>query len=288
MTFQPSPFQQAFFTELRDGTSSILLNAGAGSGKSTTILHGCTIPPTHLLIIILAFNKKIADAMANRVPLHIKEQVGTFHSRAWKALRRSLAKNPKYVGEKAKDKIRDILKKNILKYSDFELYNQYVCKLVSLAKSAGLFPDSPESSWQELIAHFALTAEGPDFDELRAIRMAQGALEENNADLSQIMFDDMLYLPYVRNTQFDKASYIFVDEAQDTNAVQRALLHKMLAPDGRLIAVGDPYQSIYGFRGADASAMSLLQSEFSMLELPLSICYRCSQSVVREAQKYLN
>jgi superfamily I DNA/RNA helicase len=62
----------------------------------------------------------------------------------------------------------------------------------------------------------------------------------------------------------------------------------MLAPPpyGRLIAVGDPSQAIYGFRGADATAMTDMQREFNMTVLPLSVSYRCSQSVVKEAQKY--
>jgi len=103
-----------------------------------------------------------------------------------------------------------------------------------------------------------------------------------------IDFDDMLYLPLRSKCTFDKKNYVFVDEAQDTNGVQRALLRRMLAPPphGRLIAVGDPSQAIYGFRGADANAMSALREEFSAVVMPLSVSYRCSRAVVAEAQKY--
>jgi len=87
--------------------------------------------------------------------------------------------------------------------------------------------------------------------------------------------------------RFNAVAYALLDEAQDTNAVQRALLKSILDSLGRLIAVGDPHQSIYGFRGADHEAMTLLKSGFAMEELALSVSYRCSQAVVKEAQKYL-
>jgi DNA helicase-2/ATP-dependent DNA helicase PcrA len=111
-------------------------------------------------------------------------------------------------------------------------------------------------------------------------------LTQSNATLNVVDFDDMLYLPILLDTRFQTFDYVMVDESQDTNAVQRAILHKLVANGGRLIAVGDASQAIYGFRGADSDALDLIASEFSAARLPLSVSYRCPRSVVAIAQQY--
>ena len=65
------------------------------------------------------------------------------------------------------------------------------------------------------------------------------------------------------------------------------MLRRALKTNGRLIAVGDPCQAIYGFRGADSNAIENIKAEFSAIELPLSISYRCPRSVVALAQEYV-
>lgn len=287
MLANPSKYQEAFFDSLTTTAHSILLRACAGSGKTTTIVHATSLLPPHLLIIFLAFNKNVDDKLALVLPRHV--QHGTFHSRCFRALGRSLPKSPKLNKDKVRDILKAATKSKDLPWKDYETYSQFVVKLVSLAKSAGIGALVPNErpEWEKLVDHFALTLDsGGEVD--RALALAARALDESNADVSTVDFDDMLYLALLRNVTFDKASFVFIDEAQDTNSVQRALLPKMLAPQGRLIAVGDEMQSIYGFRGADASAMEELRLAFSMLDLPLSICYRCSKAVISEAQKYLN
>ena len=95
----------------------------------------------------------------------------------------------------------------------------------------------------------------------------------------------MLYLPLMNDLRFWQNDVVFIDEAQDTNNVQLHLLRRMVKPMGRIVAVGDPSQAIYGFRGADSDAMDNLKSQFDMVELPLTVSYRCSREVVREAQR---
>src|SRR5206468_3822369 len=76
----------------------------------------------------------------------------------------------------------------------------------------------------------------------------------------------------------------FIDEAQDTNPARRALAKLALKPGGRLIAVGDPMQAIYGFTGASHDAMDLIAAEFDTVELPLSVSYRCARTIIGMAQ----
>jgi hypothetical protein len=83
------------------------------------------------------------------------------------------------------------------------------------------------------------------------------------------------------------ANGILVHNCQDLNSLQHKLLTKMLAPNGRFIGVGDPYQSIYGFSGADTKGISRAVKTFNATEIPLSICYRCPKSVINEYAKPL-
>jgi ATP-dependent exoDNAse (exonuclease V) beta subunit len=77
---------------------------------------------------------------------------------------------------------------------------------------------------------------------------------------------------------------IFIDEAQDQSVSQIKLLLNCLAPNGRVIAVGDSRQAIYAFRGAASNSMELLRNELNgAAELPLSVCYRCGSEIVKLA-----
>jgi superfamily I DNA/RNA helicase len=103
-----------------------------------------------------------------------------------------------------------------------------------------------------------------------------------------IDFDDMLYMPLLDNVRFFQIDWALVDEAQDTNPVRRELIRRMLKPTGRLIAVGDPRQAIYGFTGADAESMDIIAQTFKCVTLPLTVTFRCPKAVVRVAQQWVS
>ena len=103
-------------------------------------------------------------------------------------------------------------------------------------------------------------------------------------DKFNIDFDDMLLYSLDKGIYFKKYDYIFVDEVQDLNRIQIAILKKMIRK-GRLIAVGDPKQAIYGFRGSDSESFFNVKKSFNCKELPLSVSYRCPKLIVEEAKK---
>jgi superfamily I DNA/RNA helicase len=105
------------------------------------------------------------------------------------------------------------------------------------------------------------------------------------AEDGRIDFDDMIWLPLVLDLSQSKFDRVFVDETQDLNAAQIELTLRSCKADGRILAVGDPRQAIYRFRGADEKAFSNVKERLHATELPLSVCYRCSRSIIREAQK---
>jgi superfamily I DNA/RNA helicase len=95
----------------------------------------------------------------------------------------------------------------------------------------------------------------------------------------------MILFPFIHRLNVGKFDVVFVDEAQDLNAAQIAMVLSAHKIDGRIIAVGDPAQSIYQFRGADSEAIPNFISKLNAKTLPLSVSYRCPKSVIRLAQE---
>jgi superfamily I DNA/RNA helicase len=95
-------------------------------------------------------------------------------------------------------------------------------------------------------------------------------------------------MPTLWGASFDKHNVVLVDEAQDLSPLQHKMLGKCLhggSRGGRLIAVGDPRQAIYAFRGASHNSMTELQEKFNLRTLPLTVSFRCPQDVVHEAAR---
>ena len=85
--------------------------------------------------------------------------------------------------------------------------------------------------------------------------------------------------------KFEQFDFLMVDEAQDMNKSQIEFILKSIAPNGRIICVGDRYQSLYGFRAADVDAIPNIIKRLDAKVLPLSVTFRCPVSHVQLAQK---
>jgi superfamily I DNA/RNA helicase len=280
--FKPSPYQSAIFDWIEDGTGNALIEAVAGSGKTTTIVQGLERISAQASCLFLAFNRDIATELAAKVPANCEAK--TFHKTALQGWRRFVGRNFKIDGKKVRWLAQDNLSP-----VEYGLYNCYAIKLVGLAKSAGvgyLVPDTFDT-WWELADHHDLYLDHQDAKVERAIEIARYLLELSNAEGERrIDFDDMLYLPLIHDVSFYYYDWVLVDEAQDTNQVQLALLERLVKPEtGRLIAVGDSAQAIYGFRGADSDAMNRIRDAFDATVLPLSVSYRCAKAVVAAAKE---
>ena len=79
-------------------------------------------------------------------------------------------------------------------------------------------------------------------------------------------------------------SSILVHNCQDLSQLQQLFIRRLYTGFNRFIFVGDRNQSIYGFNGADTKAIDRIKDNFYPKELPLSICYRCPEKIVRLAQ----
>lgn len=257
------------------GQGNAIVIARAGSGKTTTGVEMVKrVRGSH---IYLAFNKSIATELSAR-----GVNGRTFHSLCY-----GIVLKHKGASTVTSDKLRKLCDAN-LSGNDARMYGAFITKLVGLGRNMGigcLIPDV-EQSWLALVEHHNLELEHDDADLGRALELAASLLGWSNAS-NMIDFDDMLYLAVKDGLVLPKFDNVFLDEAQDTNAIQRALVRKVMKPTSRLFAIGDPAQAIYGFRGADSDSMELLRTEFNCKELPLTVTYRCGTSIVEFAQQWV-
>lgn len=287
--FEPSIQQQAIFDFIVNGEGNAIVDAKAGSGKTTTIVHGMEyIPKVSLMpprAVFLAFNKSIATTLQQRIPRGYLSS--TFHALGFRALRESgiVENRVKVDGAKC----RKILW-NIIDYNDDDFRN--CLRLVGLLKNQVHDVAYEDIDPRDLIEFHGLDFMNPE----KCITAALRVLKTSTEQLDVIDFDDMLYLAVKLNARFDPVDWLFVDEAQDTNEIQVEIMSRLQKPlseitspsSTRIIAVGDPHQAIYGFRGANSNAMTSLAERFKAITLPLSVSYRCPKAVVREAQRFLN
>src|SRR5690606_15545707 len=72
-----------------------------------------------------------------------------------------------------------------------------------------------------------------------------------------LTYDDQCWLPIVNDWGVEQYDAVFVDEAQDLSPARRELVRRALKDNGRLFVVGDRYQAIYGFAGADIDSLPM-------------------------------
>ena len=267
--FVPSPYQQAIFDWITEGKGkNLVVEAVAGSGKTTTGVMALELLNPALLTAFIAFNSHIVKELKARAPEHVN--VMTYHSLGYRQCRTAWG-NEIVIDE---DKVRKILLDIIDKKTHWALYTPII-RIVSLVK-ANLLGTSIEEL-QQIVDHHGIELNG---DQDLAFAAVQLAVEVCAEQTNVIDYDDMCWLPIVHDLKSPKYDFLFIDEAQDTNKNQIQLALRAAKETGRIVAVGDRNQSLYGFRGADVDAIPNLISSLDAETLPLSISYRNPKSVV--------
>lgn len=294
--FKWSTNQQAIFdwvqasAQLPQKRRALVVEAVAGSGKTTTISEAAKYIPVGDPSVFLAFNKAIATELGKRLP-------GNIESRTLNSLghRSVLSKFGQVAIDTSKTRkiVRELKDECGIDGSDYiaKYFTGDICNLVAKAKAHGLVPyDSMNgelanyASMMELKDFYNIYSECPD-DVLCDFAIA--ALKVTVEQTNIIDFDDQLYFTVAFDIPVPQYKWVIVDEAQDLSHVNREMLKKFLATNGKIIAVGDSRQAIYGFRGADSSSLDKIVEEFNADTLPLSTTYRCPRKVVERAQQYV-
>lgn len=287
MSHTPTAEQQFIIDAARDTDENLLVNALAGAAKtSTLIMIAEALPSSEFLT--LAFNKRIQVEMQERLPSNCTAlTLNSLGHRAWGAfLRKRLtldaSKMYRLLDNWVKENVDEAEKEDFYSLEYDDLY-----QALKSVRTAGWVPDS----YRHALPHKRLM----DDDELREwldfepTNLQWSALVKiislsiTQAFSGYIDYDDQIYMPTLFPASFPRYQNVMIDEAQDLSALNHAMLRKLLQ-GARLFAVGDPYQAIYGFRGAHENSMSLMREEFDMHELGLSISFRCPIAIVKEAR----
>jgi len=280
----PSRYQQDIYSWVENGNGNAIVKAVAGSGKTTTATNAANFMKGNVLF--LGFNKKIVveiESKLSRMGLP-NATAKTFHAEGLKAFTTSKGR-AKVDGSK----VYYLTKNYTDQAKELNAATPFIQKLVGLAKNEGLGIEGQPSiddmeAWTNIVSHHDIQLNA-DCSIEQAIGIAMQVLKDSNSNFTSLDFDDMIYLPLYFNLNFTQYDWIIVDEAQDTNVCRKLMLKKLLK--GRLIAIGDESQAIYGFTGAENDSMNLIKDMFSCIELPLSVCYRCGKNIIEAAKYYL-
>lgn len=277
-TLTPTSEQQHILHLLSSTKSNLLINALAGTGKTSTLelIQNAAPPP----VLCVAFNRRIADEMTKR--FRSTTTVRTFNSlghRIWaSACASRLTVDPK----KCQDLLRNAIA-SLPKSTRSEAYDIFweTVSAIGLAKSLGYvperyFPNARRLCTREtLLNHFEedLGPLGQDLLDEVLVASIKAAYAGN------VDYNDQVYMPALFGGTYPRFPLVLIDEAQDLSPVNHEMLRHLR--HSRIVAVGDPNQSIYGFRGAVQSGMASIKAEFEMIEADLSVSFRCPSNIVQ-------
>lgn len=271
MQFQPSKYQQNVFDFIENGRGDLVIEAVAGSGKTTTLVQASKLVNGRSLF--LAFNKHIAETLKDRMP---NFECKTIHSLGYWALRNNFSGSrlPKLNNYKYWD-IADSLIEDVAHLYTGQQLKDMKHTLIRMCNLYRLRLVKNTNDLMNMIDHYAIDYYGPE------LLMVETAISRGNSwfdNAGAHDFTDMLYLPVSRNWKITGYDFIFVDEAQDLSPVQLQMALKARSLGGRMVFVGDTRQSIMGFAGADSDSIPNIIKATNAKVLPLSICYRCPTS----------
>lgn len=280
--FKPSKYQKAIYKFVKEGTGNAVINAVAGSGKTSTLLAVLKEIPQDAKVLFLAFNKSIVEELRIKVGNQPNVEISTLHSLGCRALMRQFRTN--IESNKYSHYVRDGLKygslapTHTLSPERMDEYRGNIRKLLDIARVNLLTAENCLAALNDLAYHHDIFLLDNELD------IVQRALRWGTSNIGQIDFTDMIYLPNVLDVTMPQYDWVLIDECQDLNAAQREMFLKCVKPTGRFIAVGDPKQAIYGFAGADVASFNILKSLPNTVELPLSVCYRCDTAMIALAK----
>ncbi len=291
--FVPTAYHEKIFDFLEHGTGHGIVVAVAGSGKTTTLVELLTRIPSRTRTLFTSFSSESVSEIKRRVrerfrntSVHAALEMRTLHSLGFDVLRTN------YRTTKRDDKLMYVFSKDETLIRVATVHGgrtrltremqQSIAQVVSMAKAT--LPNIDDiTALYDLIDRYNIEF---DSEYEWALQLVPEILRACQRCTQFCDFDDMIYLPVIMAVpQMPKFDLILCDEAQDLNAAQIQLLLRVLAPQGRVIAVGDDRQSLYAFRGSNSDAMDILRKTLSATILPLSITYRCPSAHVALAQR---
>lgn len=297
-------------------TGSLVVEAVAGSGKTTVCKGLLERIPANKSAVYLAFNRDIVEDIqadladqSNQFDIRCRLTVSTFHSLMTKAIFASIPGRRTKINDGGKSfLVFDQMAKGVdgLPKLDVPHNMRLAVKILAgVVRFNGYLYVDPtgiggprkftKKEWRAMVDRYDVDNCLPDKDEstydmlLSSTVLAVQYWERMAVQV--IDFDDMLWWPLVNTAirnSLPKFDWVFVDEAQDMNFCRRTLVKYLLRPGGRVVFVGDKNQAIYGFAGADYDSMDLAKAEYHCQPLPLHTSRRCPKAVVAVARTWVD
>lgn len=282
MEHSPTPEQALVYEAATSTKDNLLIQALAGAAKTSTLV-GIAQRIKGTPILSVAFNKRIADEMQARLPGHCTAKtLNSIGHTAWS----------NHIGKRLTvetTKSGNIVKGIDLSHSEQEALRECFSDVVQLVAKAKLYGYVPEGRYDEALHLIS-------WDELKEVLadaeydpLAWNLLDDilvksiNLSYAGTIDYDDQLYMSTLFGATLPRFPLTLVDEAQDLSPLNHQMIQQLVG-NRRLIAVGDHFQSIYGFRGAVSDGMSVLRYRFSMKEFFLTVSFRCPKKVIERAR----
>ncbi len=272
---------------VRVASGPILILAGAGTGKTRTLTHRIAYLIQHhkvdpRRILAVTFTNKAAKEMEDRLAklLAVNHNfsklpwMGTFHSVCVKILRNdglAIGVNPSFVIYDEDDRLR--LAKEVL--GGDKAKAKRFCSVLSMAKNSLCGPDE-----------FLEDRAYPDaYDTRQAYLDYEQARQENRAlDFDDLLLETVRLLKtsaLVREKYRQLFQYILIDEYQDTNSAQYQIVKLLVNDQQNICVVGDDWQSIYSWRGADFHNILNFEKDFKKAKIiKLEQNYRSTQQIL--------
>jgi DNA helicase-2/ATP-dependent DNA helicase PcrA len=259
-------------------TSNLIINALAGSGKTTTLeMIQDALPPP---VLCLAFNRRIADVMVKR--FKSTTTVRTFNGLGHRIWSTACAGRVSLDPKKIPDLLRELIKE-LPRGEASEAWEVFweVVAAIGLAKSLGYVPTGKYPNAKRLLERETFFGRiGEDLGDIGKWLCEEVLLRSIKAAYAGLIdYNDQVYMPALFGGTYPKFPTVLVDEAQDLSPVNHQMLSHL--SKSRLIAVGDENQSIYRFRGATTNGMSKLRERFKMDTAELTVSFRCPEAIVK-------
>lgn len=271
----------------------LLILAGPGSGKTRVVTHRIAhliehgIPSYH--IVALTFTNKAAEEMRTRLEILVPGQriwAGTFHAFCARLIRQYAS----LLGLQENYSIYDVdeAKRAMVQAitsADVSLYRhtpEQIASEISRAKNNLVEPtDYPGHGGDGL--QFIVSQVYPAYQQV--------LLDSNAVDFDDLLMHAALLLknnPQLRSMLDERFRYVLVDEYQDTNFAQYAIVHALSIDNPNLSVTGDPDQSIYGWRGASLDNILGFERDFPEAKVVrLEQNYRSTKRILRVADQLI-
>jgi hypothetical protein len=238
MPHTPSKYQAAVYSFIESGTGNAVIDAVAGSGKSTTLVESLKKIPPHQTVLFLAFNKSIVEELKIKAGNMSNVQIYTLHGMGASAVNRSLW-DVETNADKYKKFIHSMDARGFLtpdtdlEPAEHKEFKSNIFQLIDLCR-LNLCNDKLKA--KELACKHDIHLLSNE------IKYAFRAIKWGLQNEEEIDFTDMIFFPIIKKMRVQQYDWVFIDECQDLNICQRELFLKCLKPGGRFIAVGDPAQ----------------------------------------------